>query len=252
MEPLPGRLFALFDRAGYAAYPNDTSLRFVRESEVVSTAEIAAPNDTITYANFLRSEVFYLHRPPLDGTNYVITGSDTYHLEEDGFGDFAWDIVVTDDVGVHYRGNGTANEDFRVWGQTVKSMTNGVVIDVVRDSIDNVPGSHPPTDVAVNNWVGVSLGGSYYVYYLHFQNDGIDPGIEVGTPVRIGDPLGVVGNTGVSLEPHVHVVLLWYDVGAQRSYSVPIEFNTVESADSPTGPFVQQEWFTPTAGTWIR
>jgi len=40
----------------------------------------------------------------------------------------------------------------------------GQVIEVVDNGVDNTPGTHPPTDTAVNNMVGIALDGHDYAY----------------------------------------------------------------------------------------
>ncbi len=247
-----GLLYAIFDPHKFADYPNDLSLRFVPSTEVVSidlTTPIPVP---MTYREFLRNRDIFIQRPPFDDTSFVLTGNDSYHLEEDGFGDYAWDFEITDAAGKRFTGDGKNNVDYFVWNEPVLSGVTGEVIDVVSTSVDNTPGEHPPTSEAVNNWVGIALGGSFYVYYLHFQEDGIDPSVRVGSWVQTGDVLGVAGNSGVTLEPHIHVVLLWYDVAAGRSYSVPISFETVDVSRTPIGPFEPKAEWKPTTGEWLR
>ncbi len=249
-NPLDGPLLAVFNPDGFAPYPNDTSMRFVLESSVVSQ-QPTTDDGRSSYVEFLRANGIYFHRPPFEPPSFLITAGELYHLEEDGYGNFAWDFEVTDDNGQRYTGLGVQNEDFLVWDETVYSGVTGEVIEVVQNGVDNTPGSHPAIGTAINNLVGIALGGSYYAYYLHFQENGVDPNVVVGSQVDIGDPLGVVGNSGVSLEPHMHVVLLWYDVEAGRSYSIPVEFSTVGVSDEPTGPFERQEWLMPSSSTWL-
>ena len=250
-NPRPAMLYGLFDGRRYAPYPDDRSFQFVSSDEIESFDAVPAPAMIEPYQAFLRARGIYFQRPPLQGPAFVITANETYHLDEDGFGDFAWDFVQTDDSGVRYTGSGAANEDYFVWAEPVLSGVAGVVIDVVAVGTDNEPGAHPEPATAVNNLVGISLGGSFYAYYLHFQENGVDPSVTVNDVVAVGDILGITGNSGVSLEPHVHVVLLWYDAQAQRSYSVPVEFHTIAVADQPVGPFQEAQWATPVSGTWL-
>ena len=80
-------------------------------------------------------------------------------LEEDGFGDFAWDLTYTDPAGGTqvYKGTGLANTDYFIWDAEVLLPTGGTVVEVERGAPDNTPGSYPPT--ATNNLVGVHLFG---------------------------------------------------------------------------------------------
>ncbi len=250
-NPVDGPLYAVFNSSLYAPYPDDRSFRFVSANDIASM-EPAVRDVPGSYRDFLRDNGIVFAQPPLAETSYVITGNDTYHLDEDGFGDFAWDIERTDDTGQRFTGLGAANTDFLVWDQPVISGVSGTVIDVVDTGVDNVPGSHPAIGTAVNNLVGIALGGSFYAYYLHFREGGLDPGIFVGERVGVGDNLGRAGNSGVSLEPHIHMVLLWYDVVADRSYSVPVEFAGIATSTTPVGPFDEVDYVVPSAETWLR
>lgn len=249
-NPGPGLLYGVFDPAGYAAYPNDRSMRFVWEPDVVSVREVTT--SATPYREFLRQNDMAFRQPPLSETSFVITGNTSYHLEEDGFGDFAWDVERTNDAGQRFTGLGANNEDFLVWDEPVYSGVAGEVIEVVDSGVDNIPGSHPPIGTAVNNLVGIALGGHYYAYYLHFREGAVDPQIVVGTQVQVGDLLGRAGNSGVTLEPHIHMVVLWFDVEANRSYAVPAEFADVLVSQTPTGPFVEHDYTVPVSNEWVR
>ena len=58
----------------------------------------------------------------------------------------------------------------------------------------------------------------------------------------------------MSIEPHLHLVLLWYDTRTTpaKMWSVPLEFADVWRAPTPVGPFVHAGHCTPTANTWLR
>ena len=243
-------LYAVFDPAGFAAYPADRSLRFVPGDDVVSIA--GREGSSPTYAQFLRERGIGFHEPPLDDVCWVITGNESYHREENGYGDFAWDYVKTDSAGRRFAAAGAANEDYYVWDLPVRSSVAGTVVEVVSDGADNEPGSHPPAETAVNNFVGIALGGHYYAYYLHFRQGSIPASIMVGSTVEVGEFLGNVGNSGVTLEPHVHVTMLWWDATAGRYYSVPSEHFGVDVGPTPGGPFEPHDHVVPRSGDYVR
>jgi len=248
---------AVFVPDAYATWPDGRSMRFVSDTEITSTEAISLPVDTPPYTDFLRDHGITIDGNPLDvdGPAWVIMANEGYHLEEDGYGNFAWDLVLTDDTGARYTGFGADNTDYLVWGTNVVLPTGGTVVEVVRNAPDNDPGGYP--DDAVNNMVGIWLGGQYYLYLLHFQQYSIPASVRVGAELPAGSFVGRVGNAGVSLEPHLHMTLMYYDMdpagttGSVRTWSIPGEWRGMWSADTPTGPASAHDWLVPTTGQWI-
>ena len=247
--------YALFDESRFAPYPDDRSVRLVRASEVFSV-ESEPLGGRRSYWLALRDLGIVIDQPPLDGRFYVITGNDTYHLEENGFGDYAWDLVRTAAGGLTYRGAGFSNEDYFVWEAPIVLPTAGIVVERQDSAPDNVPGFAAPVDESSscgsNNCIGVHLGGSFYLYLLHLRQGSIPDAIEVGDELPAGAPVGQVGNSGVSIAPHLHMTLLWFDEDADppRSWSVPAEMRNIWSSREPTDA-VEAEYVNPTAGTWL-
>ena len=247
---------ALFDPAAWAPWPDDRSLRFVSDLDILSEEQISL-GGAAPYEESVREQGVSIQAMPLDvdGPALVIMGNEGYHLEEDGYGDHAWDLVLTDPDGRRFTGTGAHNADYRVWDVPVRLPSPGVVVEIVRDAPDNFPGAYP--EGAVNNLVGVWLGGQLYLYLLHFRQGSIPEDLEVGQALRAGTVLGRVGNSGVSLEPHLHLTVMYYDThpvgehGTVRTWSVPSQWSGMWSASSPQGPATQQTWSQPATGTWI-
>ncbi|MFO0665957.1 MAG: hypothetical protein U0174_18545 [Polyangiaceae bacterium] len=266
------KTYAMFDPTKFAAYPSDGTLQFFPSQDIVSVEGVGTPPAS-SFVEFQRREGIVLHRPPLEGVSYVIRGNDGYHLEEDGYGNFAWDLVRTFPDGSRFKGSGAANSDYATWNEPVVLPSAGIVIEVVRSAPDNAPGAYP--EGASNNFVGVYLGGHYYVYILHFRQNTIPsmadgtcepvvpgvPCVEVGAYLPEGAYLGRAGNSGVTLEPHVHTTLLYYTLDPEepRTWSVPGEFTGLFVADSvqPSsgivlpGPSKRVAYTVPRTGTFI-
>ena len=235
-------------------FPRDASLRIIPADMVWSRESVPLAPEVPTYRDFMRGTGRFLHRSPLQVPAHVVMGNEGYHREEDGYGDFAWDLVVTDDAGVRFRGTGARNEDYLSWDLPVVAPAPGYVVEIVDDGPDQVPGSYPPG--AVNNFVGIQLAGQVYVYLLHLRPGSIaDAGIQVGDYVQPGRLLGRLGNAGVSLEPHLHVTLLYLDWtpldgSPLRSWSVPGEWLGLHLSGAPVGS-VFRAWSVPATGQWM-
>lgn len=244
------KTYGIFDASRFRPYPQDESIRFFGSQEIESIENVGllpAP----AFVSFLRREGIVLARPPLDGVSFVIEGNEGYHLQEDGYGNFAWDLVKMFPDGARFKNAGEENADYATWNEPVYLPTDGIVIELVRDAPDNRPGSYPKD--AVNNMIGVYLGGHYYVYILHFRQNSIPAEISIGTHLSEGAYLGRAGNSGVTLEPHVHTTLLYYtlDVAEPRTWSIPGEFANVYLADKASGPAVKKAYAVPATGAYI-
>ena len=242
-------VIAMFDPNGWADYPNDQSVRQVRDSEVIGVEAI--PLQGLHYRDFLRDRGLVVDRSPLMGVSWVIMGNDGYHREEDGYGNYAWDLVKTDEAGVRYSGYGAANTDFLVWEEPVYLPVAGEVVEVVRDAPDNTPGAYAPD--AVNNLVGIWLGGQHYLYLLHFRQNTIPAQVQVGAVLDAGTFVGNVGNSGVTLEPHLHVTAHRWDASDpldERMWSVPIEWKGLWTSASTSGA-TEHDYVTPASFDWI-
>ncbi|MDA1369894.1 MAG: M23 family metallopeptidase [Proteobacteria bacterium] len=101
-------------------------------------------------------------------------------------------------------GDKKKNEDYRAWGRPVYAMADGEVISFENDRNDNV----------VAGMVDMINEGNYFrirhgnetVLYAHFQKGSLTPGLlSPDAKVTAGQQLGIVGNSGNSSEPHLHV-----------------------------------------------
>lgn len=254
--------WAVLEPSAFAPAPLDRSVTFVSSHDVLDAGPLPDwPQPAV--AAFTRDAGLSLGRLPLDGVAYVITGHDAYHLQEDGYGDFAWDLVRTGADGGRFAGSGVNNADYLTWDAPVFLPTAGRVVEVVRDAPDNSPGGYDGG--AVNNLVGVRVAGAWAVYLLHFRQGSIPsrdagtceptvPGVacvEPGAWLPEGAYLGRVGNSGVSLEPHLHVTMLYLDVVTGRSWSIPSEFANTWSASTPVGPATRHDFLVPRRGEWL-
>ena len=115
---------------------------------------------------------------------------------------YAIDIVKLNEYGNRANSIFSKNlEDYEIYGDTIFSPCAGKVIGVKNDNFDNPPGirKRGPTNL---NAVIVETD-SCYVFLGH--NKKASAMVKEGDVVRLGQPLALVGNSGFSLEPHLHI-----------------------------------------------
>lgn len=96
------------------------------------------------------------------------------------------------------------NDDFLCWEQPVYAMADGIVRNFAGANADNPsPGTIPPGAQA--NFFLIEHGDET-VWYGHFRQNSLNPALmSVNAVVKSGDLLGLVGNSGSSTQPHLHV-----------------------------------------------
>ncbi|HEX4305463.1 MAG TPA: M23 family metallopeptidase [Solirubrobacterales bacterium] len=118
---------------------------------------------------------------------------------------FAIDFVQLDPLGRLFEGPLDQLSSYPYFGDEVHSATAGKVVGVV-DDIPNTPaGAFPPAitaEKAGGNHVVVSFGGGHYAFYAHLQPGTVT--VKVGQKVKVGQVLGLLGNSGNSNAPHLH------------------------------------------------
>jgi biotin carboxyl carrier protein len=90
---------------------------------------------------------------------------------------------------------------FESYGQDVLSPCPGVVVEVVEGEPDQPP-HVVPRGIHAGNVVRIATGG-FVVHLSHLRQGSVK--VQVGDEVAAGQPIGQVGNSGHSTEPHLHV-----------------------------------------------
>ncbi|MGR6964977.1 M23 family metallopeptidase [Geodermatophilus sp. URMC 61] len=104
----------------------------------------------------------------------------------------------------------TTNEQYFAYGAEVLSAIDGEVVAVRDGQPEETPMLDPihvlhPEDFGGNS-VAVRTASGVYAYYAHLQPGSIQ--VRVGDRVRTGQPLGALGNSGNSTQPHLHFELM--------------------------------------------
>ena len=121
---------------------------------------------------------------------------------------FAIDYVQLYDNGRTWKDDQLVNENYRCHGADILAVADGVVVGTKDGIPENVPGitsrAVPITlETVGGNYVMLNIGEGVYVFYAHLIPGSLR--VAVGDRVRKGDLLGLVGNSGNSTEPHLHI-----------------------------------------------
>jgi murein DD-endopeptidase MepM/ murein hydrolase activator NlpD len=96
-------------------------------------------------------------------------------------------------------------ENYTIYGKKALAAADATVVKVIDGLPEQVPGVFPENitpEEADGNSVILDIGGGNYALYAHFQPGSVR--VEEGERVKRGDVLGLVGNSGNSLAPHLH------------------------------------------------
>lgn len=144
------------------------------------------------------------YRLPFEGQWYVTAGGDdmdrNYHATTAAFR-WAYDFTAMEE-GEKFRGDGLRNHDYFCWERPVLAPASGEVVGYANDVEDNTPGQ-VPTEGIFGNHVVLRAGEDEYVFVAHMKQGSVS--VRPGDQVEAGQVVGACGNSGRSVEPHVHV-----------------------------------------------
>lgn len=157
-----------------------------------------------------------VYAPPLDGTGWVASDgccSPSGHVNAmlglDGrlqaAERFAIDWMRIDATGRMYQGDPSNPASWFSYGSPVKAVSDGVVTYARDGQPDQTPGKMPSDlqfDQLVGNAVYVRTSDGLTQAYVHLVPGSVR--VKVGDKVQTGAVLGLLGNSGASLAPHLH------------------------------------------------
>lgn len=120
---------------------------------------------------------------------------------------FAIDWEQVDAEGRIYVGDKTDVTSYHIYGDEILAMGGGTVVAAHDGAPDEVPGNYPPPNILTGegNHVVLDIGGGGFVTYSHMSPGSVR--VKPGDVVAEGDVLGLVGNSGNTIVPHLHVQL---------------------------------------------
>ncbi len=143
---------------------------------------------------------------------------------------FAVDWEEVDASGRIYAGPKEKLESYAIFGKPAIAVGDAVVDSVIEGAKEEVPGQYPTNielDQADGNCVILDLGADgagkhSYALYAHLQPGSIR--VHAGDKVKRGETLGLVGNTGNSVAPHLHFQVM-DGPSAMASNGLPYEID---------------------------
>jgi hypothetical protein len=181
-------------------------------------------------------------RLPFDGVWYVAA--------EHGYLDphkrflaeaYAYDFLQIGANGKSYQRDGNQNTDYYSFGKKVLAAKNGTVVYVRTDITDNTPGD-PNLNTPGGNVVVIDHGNNQFGYYAHLRARTVS--VKVGAKVKAGDPIGEVGNSGDSSEPHLHFHVM-NAADAEQADGIPVVFENWKAQSYSRFPIERQQGVIP-------
>lgn len=119
---------------------------------------------------------------------------------------YAIDYEQADAQNRIFTGDPKNPESYEIFGKEVYAVADGTVVGTRNDLPEQTPGTYPAgvaLDEADGNFVVLDIGDGFFVNYAHMQPGSVRP--KLGDKVARGDVIGLVGNSGNSVAPHLHV-----------------------------------------------
>jgi murein DD-endopeptidase MepM/ murein hydrolase activator NlpD len=118
---------------------------------------------------------------------------------------YAFDWVQVQNGEMH-AGDESSNTSYFGYGEALVAVADGVVVSVMDEVPENLPGRAPALPITLANTTGnkvvLDIGEGHYAHYMHLKDGSLR--VKAGDRVRRGQALGVIGNSGDSFLPHLH------------------------------------------------
>jgi Peptidase family M23 len=105
-----------------------------------------------------------------------------------------------------YKGDGRKNSDWPTFGSPLYAVANGTVVSVTDGTPDIPPRTDNPLLATPHDYAGNSvllrIGVGLYACYAHMKRGSVV--VRRGQRVRVGQRIGLVGNSGNTTGPHLH------------------------------------------------
>ena len=92
-------------------------------------------------------------------------------------------------------------EDYEIFGDTIYAPCNGIVVKTEASNPDNIPPARKRGRFNLNHVLIESRDA--FIFLGHLKQGGVL--VKAGDTLVAGQPIGLAGNSGMSLEPHLHI-----------------------------------------------
>ncbi len=219
--------------------PDNASLRAVIGTTTVELPDLPVSQAPVVIASPLRGSGWLAANgccddPTSPHRHFVLATSEGHFIEPEMFA-IDWQRLVN---GALFAGDGSKNSDFPTFGAPLYAVADGTVVKAVDGLRDISPFAQnlelrTPQDFGGNRVI-LKIGPGRYACYAHIEHGTVR--VHVGERVRVGEQIGMVGNSGNTTGPHLHF-------GIQRrpdclSQTEPFEIDdfTLEGAADPNSP----------------
>lgn len=120
---------------------------------------------------------------------------------------FAIDWVKIGANGDTRHDGNTKNDNWWGWGEPILAVADGEITEVVDEFPDNIPRVLPPVtlDNIAGNHIILQIAPNRFVTYAHLRRGSIK--VRMSDHVHRGDVLALLGNSGNTNGPHLHLQL---------------------------------------------
>ncbi len=162
---------------------------------------------------------------PVPGRSFVAVAA-SFHTPHRwaSIEEFAYDIAALTANGSTYRGKGTKLSDYAAFGMPVRAVADGKVVAAIGTGTDNAAMLKRPDEAeeayfarlqqgqmellaegmtsVLGNYVVIDHGNGEFSISAHLKQGSVR--VKAGDTVRAGEPIGAIGSSGNSTEPHLH------------------------------------------------
>jgi hypothetical protein len=159
--------------------------------------------------------------PPVHGANWVMFRGccDLATSHRGGTGAYDGSIYIAERFAVDFvrlgagdyliTGPGNEVTSYPQYGQPVFAVADGTVVSASNAVPEQPPGALPEgisPEMAGGNAVLLDIGDGRFAFYAHMQPGSVR--VEAGDAVKAGDQIGLIGNSGKTIGPHLHFHLI--------------------------------------------